>query len=123
MKAYMAYADEPQEGACLIFAHSVKEAAKHAWPIIRSWWGCDYTDMRVKMEKDAYLFDYADKVKMAADEAHAIECPPTCKRCELWGMGKFNGEGICESCLDNIESEVDAMTPADRIERVDKGSK
>lgn len=99
MRAYMGYYNgESGLGACLIFAHSVKEAKELAWPVIKSWFSCDYIDMCVSWLKNQdYLFKQADPVRMAADEAHVIESPKLCKFCELW-TNEIGSDGICTDC-------------------------
>jgi hypothetical protein len=50
MNAYMGYSRDagPEEGACLIFAHTVQEARKTGYPIVSGWWGIEFTDMAAK---------------------------------------------------------------------------
>lgn len=41
LNIYMGYfGDDPGEGACLVFAHTAREAKKISWDVVR-WWGCE----------------------------------------------------------------------------------
>jgi hypothetical protein len=101
MKAYMGWDGEigSEEGALLIFVHSIKEAKKIGGPIIRGWFDGEFIDTRIKWLKDKpHLFkDNADPAKLKADIAHVVESPRSCIRCELWGL-PINEDGICEEC-------------------------
>lgn len=101
MKAYMGFHGYfgPEEGALLIFAHSVKEAKKIGRPIIMDWFDAEFIDARVRWLRDCpHLFDSdADQEKLLADIAHVVESPKTCKRCEQWG-NPIGEDGICEEC-------------------------
>ncbi len=90
LNAYMGHlaCTDPDDGACLIFAHTAREARKLAWPILESWWMAEcWIDVRIRRLRDMpWLYRDADAVKLAADEPHAIECPTVCPRCQLWGL-------------------------------------
>jgi hypothetical protein len=102
MNAYMGYSRGcgPDEGACLIFANTAREAKKQAYPILNGWGNTDWTDVGIKKLDKPHLFAEADKAKLAAGIAHAIECPKTCERCEHWGY-ELNNDGLCENCIDD----------------------
>lgn len=108
MRAYMAYCRlcGSQEGAALVFAHSVKEAKRIAWPVIHSWGLTDeYIDLAVRwLNGDDYLFEDADQEKLANGVAHVIESPTACRHCERWGR-ELNHDGVCEQCFDEIDPE------------------
>ena len=105
MKPYMAYSREggSREGACLVFAHTVKEAKKEAWADVHLYFTDEYTDMAITLIKDAeYLFEQADPEKLATDVPHVIFAPLSCSACELWG-NKLNDEGLCENCVESTQ--------------------
>lgn len=90
LNTYMGWVEGvgPEEGACLIFARTAREARKVAWPILAGWWGGDcWTDTRTRRLRDMPWLDRdADPVKLAAGEPHAIECPTCCEHCGMWGL-------------------------------------
>ena len=101
LKPYMGYSREggTVEGAVLIFAHNVKEAKRIAWPEISSFFTDEFTDMAVTLIKDgSFLSEQVaqwSKDKIAKDEPHVVDSPPSCKVCELWG-NELNEVGLCE---------------------------
>lgn len=104
LKTYMGYAKESEEGSCLIFASSAKEAKKLGWTVIRGWFSrAEYFDMRVSLiRNEDHLFKEADPEKLAAGIPHVIEEPSGCDRCERWGVGEIGPDGLCPDCrLDN----------------------
>ena len=109
MKSYMASADEPCEGAILVFAHSVKEAKKTAWQsysIIHEICDCEYINLRVSWMKDCdYMFEQADQEKLKNGEPHIIETPISCNGCEKWGL-ELDEKGYCESCAEEYEDKT-----------------
>jgi len=98
MRAYMGYCIEPYEGACLIFAHSAKEAKRLAWGYV-SYIGGDYVDVRVRWlrNRDHLFLSEADQEKLARGEAHAIDEPKYCNSCEFWG-DPIGDDGYCDDC-------------------------
>lgn len=106
LKAYSFHDGEPIDGAVLVFAHSFREAKKIAYRSIQSWAGCDFTDVKgFHFRNDAWLkANAADQKKLAADEPHVIDNPPTCKGCELW-HDELEESGYCESCAEEREEE------------------
>jgi len=99
LKIYMAYDGEPEESAILVFAHSVKEAKKIAFPVFQRW--CNDTvwiNIRAKQMKDAeHLRIEGDKDLMEKNIPHYNDDPTVCKQCEYWGQ-PINKNGICERC-------------------------
>jgi hypothetical protein len=86
------------EGACLVFAHTAKEARVLAYGIVRGWFDSQWIDTGVRRLRDMpWLFAEADQAKLAEDVAHGIECPATCPTCELWGLER-TAEGRCIEC-------------------------
>lgn len=86
-----------EEGACLIFAHTAKEARKLAHRIIRGWYDDDWLDTAVRrLRKAPWLMLEADMTKLAEDTPHAIECPKTCPTCNQWGHEQIDGR--CANC-------------------------
>ena len=103
LKTYMGYCAKatPQDGACLIFAHNIREAKPIAYHFNRDSFDCEYTCSRVALLKNnPWLFEQVDewvKEKIAKDEAVGTDDPPTCDLCELWGE-KLDERGICTVC-------------------------
>ena len=112
LRAYMGYVGDPEEGACLVFARDAREAKSLAFECCHGWWPCEWTDIRVKWLKrpeDQHLFAEANQVKLHAGQAHAIESPIPCPRCERWGYPRvygpdaawgITGPECCEGCQD-----------------------
>src|SRR5574337_174473 len=88
-----------QEGACLIFAHSAKEARRIGHPQVSMWFGTPWIDMAVRKISAPHLMAEAVAEKLAADEPHVIDCPNVCTTCETWG-GRPLANG-CEYCQDD----------------------
>lgn len=104
MNAYMVYDRQvgPREAAVLAFAHSVKEARKVSWPVAGDW--CeDWISLAARrLDHEPWLFDQADKEKLAAEIPHVIESPTPCKCCETWGHD-LDDRGLCEDCAEEEE--------------------
>ena len=101
MRAYMVYSSKlgSNEGACLVFAHTGREAKTIGYPLIKDWFCSEWTDIIVKWLKDEdWLFDEADAEKIKNGEAHVIESPKTCHNCLLWGIEFRQGSNICVDC-------------------------
>lgn len=110
LKPYMGFSgDDPGEGACLIFAESVKAARRHAHGILTDWWDShEWLDTRVRLLKHDldYLFSLGVPEKLAAGVPHVVESPPVCRRCEIWGYppAEVPGDpapGGCQWCVDD----------------------
>ena len=98
LNIYMGYSKDAgsAEAACLIFAPTAKFAKKLARPIVESWFGGDFFDVRVDRLWDAEHL----RGQMKCDEPHAIESPDTCPRCEIWGHEPMEDGQRCENCYD-----------------------
>jgi hypothetical protein len=91
-----------EEGACLVFHFTAKKARYLGWKTVtRHWWQHSYIDVGSYALKDSlHLYDVGDLQKLKANEPHVIECPSTCRECELWGR-PLNSRGYCEVCDEN----------------------
>ena len=104
LKTYMGYsrATGAEEGAILIFAHSVKEARKVGWNTLGSTLTDEYIDFAATLLRNTpWLRDEAYGLKLANDQAHVIDNPKSCKECETWGMYPIGEDGLCEECRDD----------------------
>jgi hypothetical protein len=114
LKHYMAYSrgGGPEEGAVLVLAHTVQEAKRIAWSsptFLQDACDGDYLDLAVTLLKNRPWLDKdANQVKLHADIPHVIECPSSCKGCELWGY-ELNERGYCEDCAEDVETEDRAV--------------
>jgi len=98
LKAYMVCEGDPEDGACLVFAHTAIEARKVGWPTVSMWGDGNWIDCRAIWLRDAkHLFAEADPEQLSAGIPHVIEAPKRCSTCNLWG-GKPNGTG-CDICI------------------------
>ncbi len=101
LNIYMGFSrfDGAEQGACLIFAHTVKEARKLAFPILQDWNVCDeWIDCAAYRIRDKdYFYRDADQDNLNSGIAHVIESPIVCKQCGLWGT-EINEVGICNDC-------------------------
>lgn len=104
MNLYIGWVGPSQEGgASLIFAHSVREAKPFVFQIANDWGDPLWTDVRCRQlsfETHEYLFEEADQEKLNQGIAHGIDSIPVCRKCELWGTGKLDKEGLCLRCRD-----------------------
>jgi len=90
---YDSYAGS-SEGACLIFAHTAKEARLLAWPVLQNWFDSEWIDIRARrIIGEDHLRELAN-----ADFPHVIESPPVCDVCETWGGGEPDEDGRCANC-------------------------
>jgi hypothetical protein len=118
LKAYMVYSLflGPQEGAGLVFAHTVREARKIGWQII----GRDFTDQYIDfaatwLRNEPWLFDEADPDKLANGVAHAVFIPNGCNQCGRWGHSRINEFGLCGECEDaEYHASLPTMEELDR---------
>jgi len=106
LKAYSFHDGEPTDGAVLVFAHNFQKAKKIAYRAVNSWTGCEFIDVKGHwIRNDAWLkANAANQEKLAADEPHVIDNPPTCKGCELW-YAELDAFGYCETCAEEREEE------------------
>lgn len=79
--------------ACLIFANTSREAKKLAYPIVESWFGGGWLEVKTKMLRD---MDYLKSLAIS-DLPHAIEYPYACQKCKLWGAREII-DGSCHGC-------------------------
>jgi len=103
LRMYMGYDAVPGGGACLVFAHTAREARKLAWPILSDWYGTDFIGARAKWLRDdefGYLRDSA-----RSDQPHAIAYPPFCDSCERWGVGVLDAGGLCADCRQEADDD------------------
>jgi len=101
LNAYMGYSRSAgaREGACLIFAHTGKEARKIGYPTIRDWFDAPWIDFAVKRLNAPHLFFEADESKLAIEKPHVVENPNVCPVCETWGGAPLtNGRAGCDYC-------------------------
>ena len=109
LNAYMVYSRGAgsEEGAILVFAHSVQEARKYGWNSLGRDLTDDYLDIAATRLRHApWLFEEADKDKLEKGIPHVIDSPRSCKRCELWGEEPISADGLCESCIDDELEEM-----------------
>lgn len=102
LKPYVVFSREgcSEEENYLVFAHSCQEARKVSWreSEVREMTDFKWTNVRARLLRGKdYLFSNADPAKLAADEAHGIECPTFCKDCGIWSK-PINPEGYCPDC-------------------------
>jgi len=103
LKMYMVFSSESGsgEGACLVFAHTTREAKRIAWTDC-DWEITDYwidVGVRLIREENENLYEEADQEKLKADIPHVISSPKACESCHLWGY-ELNDKGYCETCED-----------------------
>lgn len=100
LKPYMGFDRNygSENGACLIFAHSIKEAKPLAFGIVSMWCGIDYIDTGCNLIKGVAVFQYADQEKLKNNIPHVIESPPVCKFCNLWSGDGLNENELCPDC-------------------------
>lgn len=101
MNAYMVYSRiaGSLEGAVLAFAHTVQEARKISWRVVDLITD-EWIDVAARrLDHEPWLFDQANKEKLAAEIPHVIESPTACKCCETWGHD-LDERGLCEACAD-----------------------
>ena len=95
-----------EEGACLVFAHTAKEARKLAHRTMCDWFDGEWIDTAVRrLRGKPWLMLEADMAKLAEDEPHVIECPATCATCEQWGHEQIGGH--CTNCdeVSNVQAK------------------
>ncbi|MHB1681108.1 MAG: hypothetical protein ACYCTB_11490 [bacterium] len=103
LKAYMGSEEDTSEGACLIFAHTAKEAKKVGYNDCLRSWDINYINVRIKkLKQTEFLFSQANQKKLKSGIAHVIEEPIVCSQCETWGCDELT-DGLCESCREQNE--------------------
>lgn len=104
MNAYMVSGRDPQEGATIVFADSVREAKRLGWkaPFVRDYVD-EYVCLRV-VKSEATPFLLALKKN---DGPEVLSNIPCCDDCEKWDVHGLDENGFCESCAE--EREFDAQ--------------
>ncbi len=99
LRAYVCHEGEPKEYAILVFARTTQEAKREAYHALRTFSGCDYTQVRVRLFKGDidWAWTQANQEKIGKSEAHANVSPDTCRGCERWGEA-LTDKKICEQC-------------------------
>jgi hypothetical protein len=101
LNTYMGYSRGagPEEGAVLIFAHSVREARRVGWNSFGSELTDEYIDFAAtRIRKSPWLNEEADGLKFANDEPHVIDNPDCCMECGQWGQSPIGLDHLCEEC-------------------------
>ena len=94
LNMYMAYDGKAgiDEGACLVFAHTAREAKIIVAQVIKDW-GSEYVDIAVKrIRKATWLQE-----EQVSDSPHVVEDPLSCNGCGLWGQSMIV-DGLCKDC-------------------------
>ncbi|KKM17966.1 hypothetical protein LCGC14_1670470 [marine sediment metagenome] len=102
MRAYMYYSRSggSEEGAILVFANTAREAGREGWGTGHLMIVDEYIDGAVRWLRDKdWLFEEADKDKLAAGIAHVIDDPRSCSACYYWGLSPIGERGYCEECV------------------------
>ena len=109
LKPYMIYSAGagPEEGAMLVFAHSVREARKIGWQQGGNDLTSEYIDLAANILRDCpWLYVEADQIKLLNDEPHLVWNIRFCEYCGQWGQSEIGEDGLCEECRDIMtESE------------------
>ena len=95
MKIYMGYDQRvgSSEAACLVFANSIREAKRLAFPVIKFWFDSEWIDIRVRVLADhEYL-----RSEQKEEFPHVVESPVSCSECHMWTNGAIKN-GSCNSC-------------------------
>ncbi len=106
LKAYMGSGIDSSEGACLIFAHTAKEAKKVGYNECLRDWDVDFINVKVKkLKQTEFLFSQADTKKLKLSIPHVVDDPITCPKCGLWWDYPLTKDGYCESCQERLDDE------------------
>lgn len=109
LRPYIVYEEDPEYGACLVFAHTAREAKKMGYEVLKDWnWVAEWIDARVRwLKKSDFLYEQdADKEKLENGTPHVIESPKSCPACGRWGF-KLSKNGLCRPCaLKRYQHEV-----------------
>lgn len=99
LNIYMGYSryGGAEEGAILIFAHTVREARSIGWRILPL--DTEFIDFAaLRLRNNDWLYEEANQDKLMAGIPHAIDDPNTCQACEHWGASPIGNDGFCEGC-------------------------
>ena len=106
LRMYLVHDGYPVEGCVLVFAHSHKQARVLGWKAIQPWNDeARWTDVRaywLREPKHSYL-----RASARSAEPHAIDDPPSCSHCELWGTGEIL-DGECAECREAAAGALEA---------------
>ena len=108
LNAYMAFSRNAgsEEGAVLVFAHSVQEARVVGWKLTATELTDEYIDFGAKrIRHSPWLIKEAIQIKLLIDEPHVIDEPLCCAECGLWGQSPIGEDGFCEDCRDLQEED------------------
>lgn len=110
LKAYIVFDRNagPQEGASLAFARTSSEARRIGWKTLQSWFGTGWTEVRSRWLPSSTKWLAEQESVDLEGEPRIIDSPRYCERCELWGTGPLDAEGICEHCREDEEIEEEA---------------
>ena len=106
LNCYMAYEkDSCENGACLVFAHTAKEAKKIAYnSCLTDWWDMSFIDTRAKrLQNTEHLYSQGDPEKLKNGISHIVDDPITCPKCGLWWDYPLTKDGYCKSCQENFK--------------------
>lgn len=107
LKAYMIFSRGvgPKEGAALVFANTSREAKRLGAPQMADWLDSDWADVGTRwMPSSTQWLAEQEGIDLEGDPQVIIN-PRYCERCELWGTGPLDAEGICEHCREDEEIE------------------
>ena len=108
LRAYMVSDGHPYEAACIVFAHTAREARKVGWATIHSWTSCNFIQVKAKWLSDSeHIFAQADREKLVLGKSHVVECPMVCSNCQQWGY-VLDADGYCEGCAEAIRASIPA---------------
>jgi len=92
-----------EEGAMLVFAHTVREARAVGWRSDGSLLTDEFIDLGAKLIRNSdWLYKEANQAKLNAGIAHTVWRPRGCERCELWGNSEIGEDGLCDDCREEI---------------------
>lgn len=100
LRPYMVYSAEAgsENGAELVFAHTVREARKVFWQYMANTLTDEYIDVEATLLRNHdFLYKEADQEKLKNNIPHHVFSPILCKSCEMWGM-EIGEDGICDDC-------------------------
>jgi hypothetical protein len=109
LKTYMVFDrhNGTAEGASLVFAHSVQEARKVGWQALSCDFIGEYIDTAATLLRNMpWLFEEAQGLKYANDEAHVIVSPLSCSSCGYWGVSKIGCDGLCDDCRNDSAAQL-----------------
>lgn len=101
LKMYSVYANRQDEGACLVFHYTAREAKKISYSIVMDWFEeIEFIDIKIKQIKNSPWL-WKEKIK---DGPHVIESPKSCDDCFRWGYSELEPSVVsgatCWLCAD-----------------------